>query len=594
MKKLFALLIALLLLLAGCANGDAEQTETTTPIETLPAGYYEADSQLELQTGGAVRQYVLPDAGYRWIKSVGDRLLLATDTDLAKLHIISGDLGIPVATEEIESVALDSCEALFNSFAYYDTSDNVVVYLDPQLKQMQTISLPADAANPVISRGGDQIFYCFGNEIRALDIARKLSRLIKTLSVEKQTLVGTCFEGKILVCNVENSSGITDTLYISTETGQTVRVENDILALYTYEDSYLAERMDGTVRQRIAGTLNGDAKQLNVDDDYVVGALELGGVVGYCADEAGLQLNYYNITSGKKTASVALPGITQPQAFLADRWSGCVWILASNGSQTLLLRWDVRTSNETDDETYIGTLFTAQNPDTASLETLIDRVSALNKKYGVRIRIWKDAVKVTGGHSLVPEHQISAITDMLDNLESVLAEFPKSFISKSISSKVRICLVRSINGKIEGTQYWDGSNAYIALSVGVDVRSEFLKAFGFVIDSHVLGNSAKYDYWDTLNPSGFIYGGAEDESLATGEGRAFVDVDSMSSGTIDRSHVFWQAMQPDNADMFQNETMQKKLKMLCQAIRDAWNLKKSTETYPWEQYLSKSIAYKKK
>jgi hypothetical protein len=34
--------------------------------------------------------------------------------------------------------------------------------------------------------------------------------------------------------------------------------------------------------------------------------------------------------------------------------------------------------------------------------------------------------------------------------------------------------------------------------------------------------------------------------------------------------------------------------MLCKAIRDAWGLERKTETYPWEQYLEKSIAYKKK
>lgn len=596
MKKYFALLLALMLLLAGCANGDAEQTETTTPIETTPEGYYKENSQLEVQTGGAVRQYILPDAGYRWIKSVGDRLLLATESNSPQLCLLSGDTGIPVATEQIELNALDNCQALFNGFAYFDASNHCVHYLDPQLKQTQSISLPAEATDPVISLDGNQIFYCVGNEIRAMDITRKLSRLIKTQSAEKQTLVDTCFEGKLLICKVEDSSGNTDTLYISTENGQTLTTQNDILSLYTYEDSYLTERMDGMVLQRITGTLDGEARQLNIDDPNFVGALELGGAVGYSSNENGLMLNYYDLATGKKTASVTLPGIAQPQAFLADRWSGCIWLLvpAPSGEGANLLRWDIKASAVQQDDNYIGTLYTAQNPDKASLEAFNDRINTLNKKYGVRIRIWQDAIKSPGGHTLVPEHQVLAITDMLDKLEPVLAEFPKSFISKSISSKVRICLVRSVDGQMKGIQYWDGSYAFIALSAGVDVRSEFLKAFGSVIDSHVLGNSPKYDYWDTLNPSGFMYGGAVDESLAAGENRAFADVDSMTSGTADRSRVFWQAMLPDNADMFKSETMQKKLTMLCKAIRDAWNLEQKTETYPWEQYLTKSIAYKKK
>jgi len=77
------------------------------------------------------------------------------------------------------------------------------------------------------------------------------------------------------------------------------------------------------------------------------------------------------------------------------------------------------------------------------------------------------------------------------------------------------------------------------------------------------------------------------------EGRAFADAMSATSATEDRSRIFHQAMKPDNAETFASETMQKKLEMLCIAIRDTWDWKKSAETYPWEQYLNESLAYQK-
>ena len=596
MRKYFPLLLALLLFLSGCANGTMDPNDTAVPTETLPMGYYEADSQLETQTGGAVRKYVLPDAGYRWIKNIGDRLLLATDEKTAQLRVLSGDECIPVAQLQITAEALENCEALFNGFAYYDRASHCVLFLDPQLQQTQSIALPVDATDAVISQGGDQIFYTQGKEIRSLDVSRKLSRLVKTLSTENHELIGSCFGGAILICETADAEDKRNTLYISTENGQTLRTDNNILKLDTYEVSYLVERMDGVVHQRIVGTLDGEPKQLAVDDTHMKSALELGGVIGYTPVENELRLNYYDIATGKKTAAVTLPGSIVPSAILADKWSNCVWILASDAvdAEMILLRWNVKASAVQEDASYIGTLYTAENPNTEALTALGDRISSLNKKHGVRIRIWENAVKSPGKHTLVPEHQVSAIIDAMEQLESVLKEFPKSFVSKSISSKVRICLVRSVDGETKGVQYWAGSNAFIALSTGVDVRSEFLKAFGYVIDSHVLGNSANYDYWDTLNPSGFMYGGTVDESMTKGENRAFVNVDSMVSGTADRSHVFWQAMQPDNNEMFASEIMQKKLTMLCKAIRDAWGLKRKSETYPWEQYLTKSIAYKKK
>lgn len=595
MKKYLSLLLALLLLLAGCANEEGEPTETTVPVETMPAGYYVENSQLESVTAGAVRQYALPGAEYKWIKCVGDRVLLAENSDPAQLCLLAEENGVPVATFEIMEFS-DNSEAVFNGYAYYDQVTHSVIYLDPQLKQTQSISLAADATNPIISRDGNQIFYRVGNEIRAIDVARNISRLVKTQNSEKQNLVGTCFDGKLLICETENAEGNVDTQYISTENGQTLVVDNTIQTLFTYEDHYLLERMDGMVLQRITGTLNGEARQLNVDDACLVSALEIGGAVGYSSTENGLVLNYYDLASGKKTASVSLPGFSDPQSVIADRWSGCVWILAADpsGSGSVLLRWNIKSATTPEEKSYVGTLFTVENPDIDSINAFSDRISALDKKHGVRIRVWKDAVSSPANHVLVPEHQPVAIAHMLDQLESVLAEFPKSFISKSISSKVRICLVRSIDGETKGVQYWSGKYAFIALSTGADVRTEFLKAFGSVIDSHVLGNSPKYDYWNTLNPTGFLYGGAVDDTLAAGENRSFVDVESMQSGTVDRSRVFWQAMMPENAEMFSGETMQKKLTMLCKAIRDAWNLEKSKDTYPWEQYLEKSIAYKKK
>ena len=596
MRKYFPLLLTLLLVLTGCANGVMDPDETAAPTETLPVGYYEAGSRLEEQTGGAVRKYVLPDAGYRWIKSVGDRLLLATDEETAQLRVLSGDACIPVAQLQITAEALENCEALFNGFSYYDKGSHCVLFQDPQLQQTQSVALPADATDVVISQDGEQLFYTLGNEIRSLDISRKLSRLIKTLSTEEHELVGSCFGGKILICETYDTEGKRNTHYISTENGQTLRTDNNVLSMHTYGDSYLAERMDGTVHQRIVGTLTAEPKQLLIDDAHLKSALELGGVIGYTPTENELKLNYYNIATGKKTASVTLPGSIVPSAILADKWSDCVWILASDAAdvEMTLLRWDIKASAVQEDASCIDTLYTAENPDTEALTALGDRVSALNKKHGVRIRIWQEAVKKPGNHMLVPEHQVSAITNALDQLESVLKEFPKSFVSKSVSSKVRICLVRSIDDEMKGVQYWSGGNAYIALSTGTEIRSEFLKAFGYVIDSHVLGNSPKYDYWDTLNPPGFMYDSTVDESMTAGESRAFVNVASMASSTADRSHIFWQAMLPENSEMFSGEIMQKKLTMLCKAIRDAWGLERKSEVYPWEQYLVKSIAYKKK
>lgn len=594
MKRYLLLLSILVFCLTGCNNVDGELGESTPP-ETILVGYYTPDSEVETKTKGAVCSYALPDDQYEWIGMAGDRLLLASDSETPRLCLLAGKDGIPVAELTIGSGKLKTCQTIPNGFAYYDPETNEAVFLDIQLQKSKTVALPEDIdGTPVFAEDGSQIFFSVGNELRAIEVERKLSRLVKTVSTGKLTVQESCFNGQVLVCAMEYEDETKEIVYISSQNGQTLKTDNNIQMLYTGADGYFATRTEGTVLQRIVGQLNTEPKQLKVSDTTVVGVPDMGGVVGFSVVENGIQLNYYNMQSGKKTASVTIPGVEEPEMILGDKWGKCLWLLIPREKGNTLLRWDMQKSAVQDETLYLDTLYTSENPDTVSLELINERVSALNKKYGVRIRVWEEAVRAPGEHKLIPEHQVTVINEMLDQLEPVLKEFPKKFISKSISSKVRICLVRSVDGEIKGQQYWEGKYALIAISAGTDVRSEFLKGFGHVVDSHVLGNSPMYDYWDDLNPEGFVYGGAINEALASGEDRAFYDAESMQTGTIDRSRIFWQAMLPDNKEMFQSETMQAKLKMLCKAIRDAWRLEREEEEYPWEQYLEKSIAYKKK
>lgn len=567
----------------------------STPPETLPLGYYAPGSEWETETNGSVFAYQLPESGFQWIGMAGDRLMLVSDAEKPKIILLSGKEGIPVAEMDIESAKLETCQVLPNGFAYYDPDSNEAVFLDLQLQRIGVISLPDDIVDtPLFSEDGSQVFFCVGNELRSIEVERKLNRLIKSATAGRMELLDTYFNGQVLSCGIEYEDKTKETVYISSQNGQTLKTDNHILMLYSGDDNYVATRREGTVLQRIVGSLKDEPKQLAVSDAAITGVPEMGGVVGYSAEDDSLKLSYYDISSGRKTAETTLPGAQEPELIIGDKWSKCLWMLIPQKKGNTLLRWDIKAASVQDENIYVDTLYTGENPDTISLELINERVSTLNKNYGVRIRVWEDAVKAPGEHVLIPEHQVSVINEMLDQLESVLKEFPKKFVSKSISSKVRICLVRSVDGEIKGQQYWEGKYALIAIAAGADVRSEFLKGFGHVVDSHVLGNSPDYDYWGDLNPDGFVYGGAIDEALTTGENRAFYDVESMKTGTIDRSRIFWQAMLPDNKEMFQSETMQAKLKMLCKAIRDAWRLEREEEEYLWEQYLKESIAYKKK
>ena len=595
MKKYLALLLVLLPLMVGCMNQEPEQSHSTTlPLTTLPPAYYDENSGLEIATDGAVKQYTLPGSGYNGIYRVGNGVLLTTDAEISELRMLTGETCIPSVSVELNQSCLGQCVALTNGFAYYDVESHSVQYLDSNLSQRHSVVMTDEMTSPLISPDGSTIYYCFGNEIRAMDVEKNISRLVKTHNFAKQILLDTCFEGSVLICKTEDDNGNSGTLYISTKDGKTISDGNGISQLFTSENEYLALWVDGVVEQWVCGTKEETARKFVAEDEYFVDAMDVGGVLGYSVEGKNLLLNFYTMPTAEKTASLVLENAGKPDVLFADNWAQCIWMILNNpqGQGKVLLKWDLQKTKCSDADVYTTVLYTAENPDQDGLDELQKRVEELNSKHGVRIRIWQEAVEKPSGHILVPEYQTVAISDMLDELEAVLNEFPKKFVYKSISSRVRICLIRSIDGESEGQQYWDGRYAFITLCSGSNLREDFLKGFGIVIDSHVLGNSPVYDYWDTLNPAGFVYG-KPDESHVTGEQRYFVDIDSMTSSMVDRSRVFWQAMLPDNAELFQSEFMQKKLTMLCKAIRDAWNLEKKTDVYPWEQYLEKSIVPKK-
>jgi hypothetical protein len=122
-----------------------------------------------------------------------------------------------------------------------------------------------------------------------------------------------------------------------------------------------------------------------------------------------------------------------------------------------------------------------------------------------------------------------------------------------------------------------------------------------VIDTRVMSECSYYDKWGELNPKGFKYDydyivnqQRDGSKYLEASTRSFIDTYSMSFPKEDRAKIMEYACGEGNEDYFATATMQQKLKQLCQGIRKAFGLQKSTEVYLWEQYLETPIAYQDK
>lgn len=589
MKPLI-LLALVALLLAGCTR--APLPTDPVPETTEALGLYDPDSQVEQYTGGAVRVYPLNGNGYCDLYTMGSNLLVAGDELLA----LSGEQGEEMAALDLND-AVSCVDVAATGAAYYISESRRVVVLNPQLQSTAHMQLPENIAGvPVICLWRDEVYFSTGLELRALNMSTGVSRLLRQQSASEQMLLGDCFDGTVLICQTTDAAGETHISYISSETGRTLSQE-EILSVETYGEQYLVSRMDGVVHQMICGRRNGESKLFLAPEGYTwKAALEQKGAVGYAVTEEGLELAFFDLSAGKRTGEVQIPGAGEPAAIHSD--GKYIWILTAFGEEPYqtLCRWDVSKSPVSDEAVYVAEFTTAANPDTEGLTLCRELADSIEEQHGVKMNIWQDAVVVSGGHTVTAEYHPQVITAMLEAIRPVLEQFPENFLRNTVENGwVRINLVRSIEGGDTWTQFWSEKDCWIVLSAEGNAAADLLQGIAYGVDSRVLGNSRDFDDWNDLNPAGFEYAygdQVEDRpELLEGEGRAFTDLLAMTYPHVDRCRVFYNAMLPDNAEIFQSEIMQAKLLRLCEGIREAYGIEKTNATYPWEQYLNTSLAY---
>ncbi len=596
MKRIFIVLL-MALLLSGCTpeSPPKETTESTGGQIEETVQLYAPNSNIEKQTDGAVKQYALGETTYSDICFMGDNLLLISPE---KMLVLSGEQGQVVAELPLEGASVSAVDTAITGMAYYDEESKTVQVFNPHLQGVTQLRLPENmVGTPVICLAKNEVYLSVGNEIRAINITTGLSRLVRRQNAGSQSLLGIYFDGTVLLWQYTDEAGKTHTEYISAETGQTLAGGADILYMNTNGQRYYALFRDGDEEKAAVGTRGGETARFLApmpENGGRVPVLAMNGVVNYKQTKSGLALSFYDLSTGKRTARVELPGVGMPAAIGCD--GKAIWILEEN-----LYRWDITKSRSEGKETYIGPLYTAANPDTAGLAKCRELADTYEQQYGVKLLLWQDAVAQTGDYEAVGEHEPQVLTKMLEALEPALTQFPDRFLLKTVERGwVRIALVRSIEGDRDWAHFWAEGDCWILISAKADAELAFYQGVAYAIDSHVLGNSRDFDSdrWNPLNPKGFDYAYSYDvednQKYLEGKNRAFTDLLAMSYPHEDRSRVFYNAVLPDNQDMFQSSVMQAKLKQLCMGIREAYNLDKSTETYLWEQYLKESMAYEKK
>lgn len=591
MKKLIVIFIGLALLCGCAANTQQTQTpasteQATAPTQEAAVSLYDEGSAVEKASSGAVRAYPLGDGLYTDLFTMADKLLVVSSS--GDITMLRGERGEVVATVATDLTHLETGLPLWTSqkgAGYYLRETGEVVMLDANLLELSRIPVPKDmVGDPVILLERNEVFYCTANEIRAMDIQTGISRLVRSHSCASQQLTGSYFDDTVLGCKITDEQGVEKTIYLYTDTGTVVAEDTTLGTLYTNEKAYYAVRTDAQHTQILFGQADSETMCLETDPQGLTQALAMGGAVRCTSDENGLTLSFYDFTTGTNSAKVVLPEMVAPIATVAAE--DAFWFVIDQS----LYRWDPAQSATGDDTSYVSLLYTQQNPDTAGLEQCQTRAQEL-KAYGIDLRIWTDAVADTGDYACQPEYRVGATEKALTQLKEILKQLPEGFLTTTGS--IRLSIVRNVGENNVPVQYWQGNTCCIIVPTE-QVAEGFLWGLGYGIDARVLGNSRKLDGWNSLNPRSFeyTYDFAKNAAREDAEDYLddFVDVTAMSFPTEDRARVFMAAMLPDNAELFQKETLQDKLLCLCEGIREAYNLEDDTAVFLWEQYLTEPLA----
>ena len=602
MKRLLALLL-LLMMLCGCTALPSNPTAPTEPQEVATTGpaLYDPTHPLETDTHGAVRVFPLEDGGNA-VAVVGEYVVVFSGNVLRSyagenLNLVKERV---LQTHEMPGSS-DVCITA-DAIGYYDEADHSVVILNGALKTVTSVKLPGTIQGAlVLADTLDTVYYCTEDSIRALNLKTGNSQMLRQQGYTAQMLVSGCFGGDILGCEVYNRDK-QYVCYIDSQTGQLLGTDNSGLTLYSGETYYFTQVADGETLDYLFSKQGQEPCSFRPAQPQaqLIPALEMDGVLTALTTETGMTLDFYDLESGLRFSSVTLNGVTgNIQDSWADVNQNCLWLLSGNQ----LYRWDLGATPTGDTAVYTGSRYTAEHPDTEGLAACQLKADAIGEKYGVQIRIAD--IPAGCSYKLTREHLVQPLENALDELDAALSRYHETLLqginSVSGCGKVTISLVRDIEGGRSVAQYWSGKDACIVLELGEGLEGRLDNGVYHVMDTFLFNKTSELDQWDEQNPKNFRYDlnetdylNRQDESLLTGDKRAFVDSFSMSYPIEDRAAIFQYAMSGDGAEVFASKAMQQKLQTLCKAIRNACGWKKSEEVFLWEQYLEQSIAYKPK
>ena len=441
--KRFAILLLILLTLTGCGR-DSQDTQIP-PQESLaaptePAGSYDPDSLVEQATGGDIRAYPQNIPEIFAISCAGEDVLVFSGHGDTTITRLTGENLYRIAQRELDcSVypATQGTKIREDGMVYYDYGVNAMVFLDENLQESQRIQLPDDLlGEPAITEDWQTVYYFTQSGLRAMDLNSGISRIIREMENSYQVVESLLMEDSLIRCSTVDAFENWHVLYIDTRTGELKADTDGTVSVRSGGDTYYSIRYDDGRETVVFGRADEAAKTLLVQTDCSSIFPDCGSLLSQTELEEGWKLDYYDLTTGLRTASVILPAEVIGWGYDRDPSHDHLYFYGyGQGEYMSLYRWDLDRSASNDEQIYTDTWHTPENPDEEGLAILRTKAEALSQRFGLDIRIWDRAVQVQPwDYDLAPEHRVPVIEEMLQTVETVFSAVPDGLISQILES----------------------------------------------------------------------------------------------------------------------------------------------------------------
>lgn len=229
------------------------------------------------------------------------------------------------------------------------------------------------------------------------------------------------------------------------------------------------------------------------------------------------------------------------------------------------------------------------------------RADAIEEAYHVTIQIAQQT-QLACKHSYRSAQTVTdaaAISTALEELEAVLARYPKDFFKKfqngAREGGVTFCLTGPIEGDLPTVGFAELiRDTYI---LGLDITAGGLDRtihheIWHAIEMRISTDTFDTDAWSECNPSGFKYYGKYDTgyldltkwtwSNGSGSASCFVDPYSRINAREDRARIWEMVMSTDAAALMEADALRQKLQIMSDAIGDTFQTDSASH---WAQYL---------